>query len=101
MEKNIVPLRAPALVIYHANCIDGFASAWAFHTLQEKECEKVEYVAMNYGDSLKIENLATLVGWDVYILDFSFPRQMIVDIASYAKSVLILDHHKTAREIFE
>lgn len=99
MESTSKDTRATsAVVIYHANCVDGFASAWAFKVLKEKDYpEGVEYIAKAYG-----EYCPDVIGnIDVYVLDFSFPREVITKLAEGCKGkVLVLDHHKTAQEIF-
>ena len=84
------------LVIYHANCTDGFGAAFAAWL---KFGDKVEYLPMEYGSSIKA-NLPMFVDRDVYILDFSFPRPIMEALFSYAGKVVWLDHHKTAFEMW-
>jgi oligoribonuclease NrnB/cAMP/cGMP phosphodiesterase (DHH superfamily) len=86
-----------AVVIYHKNCVDGFGAAWAFHTLKERDYGDVEYVAAQYGDSIPPRIEFT----DVYILDFSYSREILHNICKYANKVVVLDHHKTAQETLE
>lgn len=87
---------AKAVVIYHANCMDGFAAAWAFKRLAEwRYGGGVEYISANYGDSLNIPNNKKT---DLFIVDFSFPRSILAMAAAYANTVTVLDHHKTAAE---
>ena len=88
------------LVIYHANCTDGFGAAFAAWL---KLGDEAEYLPMNYGEvntpedfDMKV-SLATK-GNTVYILDFSFPRPLMEALFSYAGKVVWLDHHKTAFE---
>lgn len=78
------------LIIYHANCIDGFCAAWVAHKLFGEEAE---YHAASYGDPSP--NVADRV---VYILDFSYPPDQLRDLAEMAKAIVLLDHHKTAAE---
>lgn len=89
-----------AVVVYHANCVDGFASAWAFHVLKEKAYSEVAYVACSYSnESTPIGlNQDQIFDRDVYILDFSWGRVPLALIAKTANKVLVLDHHKTAAE---
>lgn len=89
-----------AVVVYHANCVDGFASAWAFHVLKEKEYSEVAYVACSYSnESTPIGlNQDQIFDRDVYILDFSWGRVPLSLICKTANKVLVLDHHKTAAE---
>ncbi|MEX3983857.1 DHHA1 domain-containing protein [Paraburkholderia sp. EG287A] len=83
------------LIIYHAECPDGFGAAYA---AWRKWGEKAEYVPAEHGsyqtlDELEVDNRL------VYILDFSFPRATLDEMAKRARSVIILDHHKTAKEL--
>jgi len=75
------------LVIYHGNCQDGFTAAWA--------CWKVnpdwEYYPAKHGDPPP-----DVTGRIVYMLDFSYKRPVILEMASKADFITILDHHKTA-----
>lgn len=84
-----------AVVIYHDNCMDGFASAWAFHHLKEKDYpEGVVYIPESYGG--ENHNRQELIGYDLFIVDFSFDRAEINKLAVFANKIVILDHHKTA-----
>ncbi|EEX09593.1 phosphohydrolase [Ruegeria lacuscaerulensis ITI-1157] len=77
------------ICIYHANCADGFTAAWA---VREALGNKVEYVPASYGDAPP-----EVTGADVIIVDFSYKRPMLERMAQTARSVLVLDHHKTAQ----
>lgn len=82
------------LIIYHGGgCMDGFASAWAAHLWFG---DLAEYRAMNYGDTLLMPDV---YGRDVYIVDFSFKPEVMVQLAANARYVTLLDHHKTAAEL--
>jgi hypothetical protein len=80
----------PTKVLYHGNCPDGFAAAWAaWMSLGDK----AEYVACQYG-----HEPPEVDGCDVFIVDFSFKRPVMLELARKAKSVTVLDHHVTAQE---
>lgn len=92
------------LCIYHASCADGLGAAWAVHCALGEE---VEFVAAKYGErvvgfrgSLPIAEglLECIIGRDVLIVDFSYPLLVLRAMAQEARSVLVLDHHKTAQE---
>lgn len=89
------------IVFYHANCADGFGAAYAAWT---KLGPDAEYVPMHYGDCNNPQDAAELVTYaedrTVYILDFSFPRQVMDWLLDNASSVIWLDHHKTAFEMW-
>jgi oligoribonuclease NrnB/cAMP/cGMP phosphodiesterase (DHH superfamily) len=83
------------LVIYHDNCVDGFTSAWAAW-LDLKE--RADYKACKYGDVIKVEQHE----YDtLYIVDFSFPRDILLEYSQMFRNVVVLDHHKTAQEALE
>ena len=83
------------LVIYHAHCTDGFGAAFAAWM---RLGEEAEYVPMNYGFEAK--DIPVFADREVYMLDFSWPKQLMVDLFNHAKSVVWLDHHKTAFEMW-
>lgn len=80
------------LVIYHADCTDGFGAAFAAWL---KLGDEAEYLPMQYNKALP-----DWQGREVYILDFSFPRALMDDAFQLAKHVVWLDHHKTAYEMW-
>lgn len=83
------------LVIYHADCTDGFGAAYAAWLALGDDAE---YLPCSYGcaraDEMKIE------GRRVYILDFSFDKETMQRIFADAGRVVWLDHHKTAFEMW-
>lgn len=83
------------LVIYHANCTDGFGAAFAAWL---KLGDGAEYLPMNYGQEIVPTQIAA--NREVYILDFSFPRHAMEGLFALAKRVVWLDHHKTAFEMW-
>jgi len=85
------------LVIYHANCADGFGAAFAAWL---KLGDDAEYVPMQYSE-IDMECIdASIKEREVYILDFSLPRPVMDQIFTAAKRVVWLDHHKTAFEMW-
>lgn len=79
----------PDLVIYHDPCLDGFTAAWAAW----RRWPLAEYVGSNYGVPPP-----DVAGKNVLILDFSYKRAQLEELAASAASIVILDHHKTAME---
>ena len=103
--KNILPLQllvAPAqndpqpLVIYHGRrCPDGFGAAlaaWLYYG------DKAEFLALDHGEVQTVADLPALDGRAVYILDFSFPADILRAIDDRASKLVMLDHHKSAAE---
>ena len=76
------------ICIYHGNCADGFGAAWV--------------VRKALGDSAVFhpgvyQNEPPLVAdKDVLLVDFSYKRPVLLQMAESARSITILDHHKTA-----
>jgi oligoribonuclease NrnB/cAMP/cGMP phosphodiesterase (DHH superfamily) len=80
------------LCIYHSNCSDGFGAAYAFNewTL-ENGITDVTYLPTHYGDPIP-----EVTGMHVYILDFSYDRETLLQMEKEAASLLVIDHHKSA-----
>ncbi len=78
------------VVVYHANCADGHCAAWIAHQIYG---DAADYVPAQYGD-----DPPDVRGRKVYILDFSFKRDILFKVVGDANGDLtILDHHKTAQ----
>jgi oligoribonuclease NrnB/cAMP/cGMP phosphodiesterase (DHH superfamily) len=79
------------------------AAAWVVKTV----FPYAKFIPAQYGD----KELITTLWQDCYenanintyyiIVDFSFPRELMVMMNSKAKAMLVLDHHKTAQEACE
>ena len=82
------------LVIYHANCADGFGAAF---TAWLKFGNEAEYLPMQYNEYLPSE---AFLKRDIYILDFSFERFIMDELFMTAENVVWLDHHKTAFQMW-
>ena len=78
----------PDIVIYHDHCADGFGAAWACWTRWRDACE---YVPANYGAAPP-----DVAGKNVLIVDFSYKRDVLREMGKQARSIIVLDHHKTA-----
>lgn len=86
-----------ALVIYHAQCRDGQAAGYIAVSALRKQGLEVEHVACTYGGPVP-----GVVGFHaVYIVDFSFKRDVLADMCKNVTSVTVLDHHKTAQADLE
>lgn len=79
----------PILCIYHFPCQDGFGAAWAMRKLMPKA--NIEFFPAKYGDAPP-----DVTGRIVYMLDFSYSREIIADMLQKAQRLLILDHHESA-----
>lgn len=91
LTQTLDIVREPEVVIlYHANCLDGFASAYAAWLVYN---DKASYIPVKYG-----EEPPDVVGKEVYIVDFSYPLVTLEAMEKEATKVQILDHHITAKE---
>lgn len=77
------------ICIYHANCTDGFGAAWVVR----KALGEIEFHAGKYQ-----EPPPDVKGKDVIIVDFSYKRDVLIEMSQTANSIVVLDHHKTAAE---
>lgn len=76
------------LCIYHGKCADGFTAAWAVHLALDDQVEFHEGIYQNPPPDV--------TGRDVVMVDFSYKRPVLDEMAKKARSILVLDHHKTA-----
>ena len=79
----------PTLCIFHANCNDGFASALAVWM----KYPNIEFAGVIYG-----AEPPDCKYHDVIMVDFSYKHDTMKKIIKKAKSVTVLDHHKTAEK---
>lgn len=79
------------LCIYHAKCADGFGAAWVVR--KALGADNVDFHPGKYG-----EPAPDVEGRDVIVVDFSYKRDALLQLAQLARSVLIIDHHKSAAE---
>ncbi len=84
------------LIIYHGQgCPDGFAAALAAWLFYQGEAE---YLGLDHGQIRTVDDLPSLQGRAVYILDFSFSAEILRGIEARASKLVLLDHHKSAAE---
>jgi oligoribonuclease NrnB/cAMP/cGMP phosphodiesterase (DHH superfamily) len=76
------------LVIYHKDCSDGIGAAWCFW---RQYGDKYEYHPGVYNESVP-----DIMDRDVYLVDFSYKRDVVDMICQYANNVVLLDHHASA-----
>lgn len=76
------------LVIYHANCADGFSAAWCFW---KKYGTSADYVPAVYQ-----QDPPDVTGRDVFLVDFSYKFDVVEKMLRVANTLTLIDHHKTA-----
>lgn len=80
------------ICIYHANCCDGMGAAWVVHRALNED-DDIEFIPATYQ-----AELPDVTGAHVIIVDFSYKQDQMRELAAQAKSILVLDHHKTAQQ---
>lgn len=84
-------MNKPIVVLWHRNCSDGFGAAWsAFRSLRGQE---MEFIGVSYH-----EPIPEIIDKEIYIVDFCYSREVLLDLKSKNKSIMVLDHHITAKE---
>ncbi|MCA0850077.1 DHH family phosphoesterase [Salipiger thiooxidans] len=81
---------APDICIYHANCDDGFAAAYA---VWKRFGDGVKFIPCQYGN-----DAPDVTGKDVLMVDFSFKKDVMQAMGEKARRIVVLDHHKSAME---
>jgi oligoribonuclease NrnB/cAMP/cGMP phosphodiesterase (DHH superfamily) len=76
------------LVIYHGNCADGFTGAWCFWRKYGDE--------MEYHPGVYQHTPPDVTDRNVFLVDFSYKREVVKDMLLLAKNIVLLDHHKSA-----
>lgn len=80
-------------VLYHADCRDGFGSAFA---AWKSLGDGATYLACQHGTpppDLLVDRTTR-----IFVVDFSFPRSLLLRWHEEAAEVLVIDHHVTAQE---
>lgn len=78
------------IVIYHGNCADGFTAAWAAWKFFGDDAEY--YAGIHQADPPDVK------GRDVVLVDFCYKPETLRQMQLSARSILVLDHHKSASE---
>lgn len=81
------------LIIYHANCADGFSAAWCFWRAWGDTADYFPGVYQQPPPDVR--------GRNVYLVDFSYKRPVVEAMLREAASVTLIDHHKSAIEDLE
>lgn len=81
---------------YHGNCWDGFGAAYALW--RQYGDSQTTYRAVNYGEGPpKVESGVQ----DLWLLDFTYPRDVLDRLVTEVDRLFIIDHHKTAAQALE
>ena len=86
---NVTPATEPPMVVYHAGCPDGFTAAWSAHLVFGDEAS---YRPAVHGNRPPTRS----PGQHLYILDFSYSREVMAQLIHQNPHITLLDHHQTA-----
>ncbi len=78
------------LCIYHGNCLDGFAAAWAVRFALGENVDFYKGIHQQAPPDVKDR--------DVILVDFSYKRDVLETMLDVAASITILDHHISAEK---
>lgn len=78
------------LCIYHDKCADGFGAAWIVHKSFNGQVDM--HAALYEQSPPDVE------GRDVIVVDFSYKKPALTEMSVACRSMIILDHHKSAKE---
>lgn len=88
--------RRPAVkhivVLYHAECTDGFVAAWAAY---KKFGLKAQYIPVEH----QVPPPEDLVGREIYMVDFTYPREVTERLMAVNSRVTAIDHHVSVAEV--
>lgn len=80
------------LIVYHSRCSDGICSAAIVNYFLGDNCNK-QFLPLAYGDGIDLSLIdKNTILW---ILDFSFPIEMMWDLNNQVKKIFWFDHHIT------
>jgi len=91
MTEQKSKITKKTVVIYHGECPDGFSAAWV---AWKKFGENADYFGANHEEPIP----EGLTNKEIYVLDFSFPKEIMAELVKNNKKVIVIDHHKSAEE---
>lgn len=84
----------PIVVLYHAECKDGFTAAWA---AWKKFGYKADYIPIKLGNPPPSEVKNRVV----YTLDFTYPDIYLEKFIKDNKKVVVIDHHVSNKDFIK
>lgn len=87
-------------VLYHRDS-DGYFAGWCAWNFHKKSCnneQELKMFGVQYSEPLPFSLDALTKNDIVYILDFSYKREICEYIKNRVSKLVILDHHKTAEK---
>lgn len=99
------------ICIYHGNCFDGMAAAWVVNrwwiSTYLDGPNSIKFIPGFYSDSIhwlfhdRINEGVYTEEDNLIIVDFSFKREVMINLKEIFPKMLVLDHHKTAQAACE
>jgi uncharacterized protein len=98
------------ICIFHSNCPDGFTAAWVVNKYfspnnpwGKPNGRRLDILprAINFVGGVYQNDPPDCKDRDVIMVDFAYTGKALESILSVARSVLILDHHKSSMETLE
>ncbi|MGB9763250.1 MAG: DHHA1 domain-containing protein [Minisyncoccia bacterium] len=77
-------------VFYHANCPDGFSSAWIF---RKKFKDQAQYFDFNYHRNISLE----VKNGEIYFVDVSPKEETIKKLSQNNNRLILVDHHISSK----
>lgn len=93
MDTHINTMESSPIVIYHSPCQDGFTAAWCFYRYGKENGINYEFIPGVYQ-----EPPPDVTGRHVFLVDFSYKREVVEKMLETAESITLIDHHKSALE---
>lgn len=91
MNNPVIPHEDGPIYVLHHDDSDGFASAIPPYSLYK---DRAKFIAVQYNQPFP--NIELTPTTTVFILDFSYSREILEDVKSKVFALQVLDHHKTA-----
>ena len=82
----------PTIVLYHAECTDGFGAAWA---AWRKLGDSAEYISVEHQSPLP----EGLQDKEIYLLDFTYPEEIMKKLMAENRRVTAIDHHVSVADV--
>jgi len=100
VHTNVEPSKKNPLVIYHAKCADGFSAAWCFYNFFKEQNDPSDFGGIDIGcdfhPGVYNEPPPDVTDRVVYLVDFSYKRDVVEKMLETAQKIYLIDHHKTA-----
>jgi hypothetical protein len=96
------PSKNNLVVVYHADCIDGAASAWIID--KAKGGKDITYIPYDHADHAASENkirAALQPDTEIYFADLTPKKHFLNELIIAGRNIHILDHHKSAAEMLK